>query len=110
MKFKELMGESRAPVTLRLGSIFRLGHCLKRPIFCWKQAERVNLKSFLKQPRSPKKKKPPGNCRLAPPSSFYSQTSLELARHLRQTGLAMHTAPYRVRLACQTTFCVSFVG
>ena len=25
-------------------------------------ARRVNLKSFLKQPRSPKKKKPPGNC------------------------------------------------
>jgi hypothetical protein len=25
-------------------------------------AARVNLKSFLKQPRSPKKKKPPGNC------------------------------------------------
>src|SRR4028118_554658 len=86
-----------------IGNIFRLCPCLKRPIFCWMQAEQVNLKSFLKQPRSPKKKKPPGNCKLAPPSSFYSQTSLELARHLRQTGLAMHTAPYRVRLACHTT-------
>src|SRR4028118_1857068 len=55
------------------------------------QAGRVNLKSFLKQPRFPKKKKLPGNCGFAASSSFYSFASLELARESGQTGLAVHT-------------------
>jgi len=55
-------------------------------------AARVNLKSFLKQPRSPKKKKPPGNSELTSPSSFYSKASRP-GSAVTLTGLVISTLP-----------------
>lgn len=56
-------------------------------------AARVNLKSFLKQPRSPKKKKPPGNCELTSSSSFYSK-AFRPGSAVTLTGLARHSPPH----------------